>query len=120
MSSPSKKRKKTTTVDRPTPAKRRKEFRDARSEFRIVNASFVISVPPVFAVNPHLGVQEMLDSMVMRCAFTPRICVASRQVVPSGIILHCKELYCRTPILSSLKRLHASKEIVRSSSAESH
>jgi DNA-directed RNA polymerase I subunit RPA43 len=39
------------------------------SEFRVVNASLVVSIPPVFASNPRAGVEEMLDSMVMRCAF---------------------------------------------------
>ncbi|KAJ7188353.1 hypothetical protein C8R46DRAFT_1054528 [Mycena filopes] len=38
---------------------------DAEAQFRTVQASLVVSVPPMFASNPHAGVQEMLDSMVM-------------------------------------------------------
>lgn len=63
----SKKRKELTTL--PPPAKRRKESHHDKSEFRIVNASLVLAVPPIFAANPIAGVQEMLDSMVMRSAF---------------------------------------------------
>ncbi|KAK7057277.1 DNA-directed RNA polymerase I subunit rpa43 [Favolaschia claudopus] len=39
---------------------------DAEAEFQTVTASLVVSVPPIFASNPHIGVQEMLDSMIMR------------------------------------------------------
>lgn len=39
---------------------------DHPSEFRVVNASLVLSVPPVFASDLRTGVEEMLDSMVMR------------------------------------------------------
>lgn len=35
-------------------------------EFILVKASLPVSIPPVFASNPSQGVQEMLDSMVMR------------------------------------------------------
>ncbi|KAF8906583.1 hypothetical protein CPB84DRAFT_1770153 [Gymnopilus junonius] len=38
----------------------------ADAHFQIVNASLVLSVPPVFAANPRAGVEEMLDSMIMR------------------------------------------------------
>lgn len=40
--------------------------KDSSSEFKVVHASLVVSVPPVFASNPRAGVEEMLDSMVMR------------------------------------------------------
>lgn len=39
---------------------------DHPSEFRVINASIVLSVPPVFASDLRAGVEEMLDSMVMR------------------------------------------------------
>ncbi|KAJ7132832.1 hypothetical protein C8R43DRAFT_1023575 [Mycena crocata] len=39
---------------------------NAEAEFQVVQASLVVSVPPIFASNPHTGVEEMLDSMVMR------------------------------------------------------
>ena len=35
-------------------------------EFHAVGASLVLPLPPTFASNPKAGVQEMLDSMVMR------------------------------------------------------
>lgn len=41
---------------------------DAEAEFQVVQASLVVSVPPMFASNPHAGVEEMLDSMIMRFA----------------------------------------------------
>jgi hypothetical protein len=37
-----------------------------RDEFALVEASLVVSIPPVFASNPAQGVEEMLDSMIMR------------------------------------------------------
>lgn len=39
---------------------------DHPSEFRVINASIVLSIPPVFASDLRAGVEEMLDSMVMR------------------------------------------------------
>lgn len=37
------------------------------SEFKLVHASLVVSIAPVFAGDPRAGVEEMLDSMIMRC-----------------------------------------------------
>ena len=42
----------------------------AESEFQVVKASLVISIPPAFTADPSRGALEMLDSMVMRCATT--------------------------------------------------
>ncbi|KAJ7462202.1 hypothetical protein B0H11DRAFT_2054598 [Mycena galericulata] len=39
---------------------------DPEAEFQVVQASLVVSVPPIFASSPQTGVQEMLDSMIMR------------------------------------------------------
>ena len=39
-------------------------------EFCSVKASIVLSVPPVFANRLRYGVEEMLDTMIMRCAHT--------------------------------------------------
>lgn len=39
-------------------------------EFCSVKASIVLSVPPVFANRLRDGVEEMLDTMIMRCAQT--------------------------------------------------
>ncbi|KZP19833.1 hypothetical protein FIBSPDRAFT_911258 [Athelia psychrophila] len=36
------------------------------SEFKLVHASLVVSIAPVFAGDPRAGVEEMLDSMIMR------------------------------------------------------
>lgn len=38
----------------------------ADSEFRSVKASIVLAVPPVFANRLRDGVEEMLDTMIMR------------------------------------------------------
>lgn len=40
-------------------------------QFRVVHASLPLSIPPAFANNLRAGAEEMLDSMLMRCA---RIC----------------------------------------------
>jgi DNA-directed RNA polymerase I subunit RPA43 len=39
---------------------------DMDREFEVISASLVVSIAPVFAANPRAGVEEMLDSMVMR------------------------------------------------------
>ncbi|KDQ27825.1 hypothetical protein PLEOSDRAFT_1065164 [Pleurotus ostreatus PC15] len=36
------------------------------SEFRIVKTTLTVSISPIFASNPRIGVEELLDSMVMR------------------------------------------------------
>ncbi|TDL26089.1 hypothetical protein BD410DRAFT_716867 [Rickenella mellea] len=38
----------------------------ANGEFQLVTASVSVSIPPIFAGNPMAGVEEMLDSLVMR------------------------------------------------------
>lgn len=40
----------------------------ASDEFRSVKASIILAVPPVFANALHSGVEEMLDTMIMRCS----------------------------------------------------
>jgi len=40
---------------------------DSEGEFHVVKASIRLSVPPIFANNPRAGIEEMLDSMIMRC-----------------------------------------------------
>lgn len=39
------------------------------TEFHVVKTSLVLSIPPIFTSNPRAGVEEMLDSIVMRWAF---------------------------------------------------
>jgi DNA-directed RNA polymerase I subunit RPA43 len=41
---------------------------NGNNEFRSVKASIVLAVPPVFANRLHSGVEEMLDTMIMRCS----------------------------------------------------
>ncbi|CAK5281498.1 unnamed protein product [Mycena citricolor] len=53
---------------------------DAEAEFQVIQASLVVSVPPAFADDPKKGVNEMLDSMIMR---KPRHIPALRGVVLS-------------------------------------
>ena len=48
-----------------SPKKARKE--KPNDEFRSVKASIVLAVPPVFANRLRSGVEEMLDTMIMRC-----------------------------------------------------
>ena len=40
-------------------------------EFCSVKASIVLAVPPVFANRLHYGVEEMLDTMIMRYVHVP-------------------------------------------------
>ncbi|OCH84540.1 hypothetical protein OBBRIDRAFT_786051 [Obba rivulosa] len=46
--------------------KEKGKARAGSNEFRIVSVSMLVSVPPVFANNLRTGVEEMLDSMLMR------------------------------------------------------
>lgn len=43
--------------------------KESDTEFQIIKASLVVSIPPVFAGNPRTGVEEMLDSMIMRYVY---------------------------------------------------
>lgn len=52
------------------PSKKAKKAR-LGSEFHVVDAALTLSVAPVFANNPRAGVEEMLDSMVMRYTTLP-------------------------------------------------
>lgn len=73
-----KKRKHALIIEDSTPSKKsKKDKKDkgkkldkgkskASGEFKVVKASLVVSIPPVFAGNARAGVEEMLDSMVMR------------------------------------------------------
>jgi hypothetical protein len=76
-----KKRKHAMAIEDSTPSKKSKRDKkdkgkkadkgkskasSSSGEFKVVNASLVVSIPPVFAGNPRAGVEEMLDSMVMR------------------------------------------------------
>ncbi|KAF8973323.1 hypothetical protein BDZ97DRAFT_1780820 [Flammula alnicola] len=66
-SSPQKKRKEfQPNISHQPPSKKLKETHASDGEFQVVKASLVVSVPPVFAANPRAGVDEMLDSMIMR------------------------------------------------------
>ncbi|KAF8070208.1 hypothetical protein FPV67DRAFT_1006801 [Lyophyllum atratum] len=73
-SSTKKRKEMSTTNDVHIPTKKsKKEKRDKKemgktrdTEFHVVKTSLVVSIAPVFAGNPRAGVEEMLDSMVMR------------------------------------------------------
>ena len=52
-----------------SPKRARKE--KPNDEFRSVKASIVLAVPPVFANRLRSGVEEMLDTMIMRCNIVP-------------------------------------------------
>jgi len=47
-------------------AKRLRLDSESRKEFEVVHATITMSIPPLFAADPLAGVEEMLDSMVMR------------------------------------------------------
>lgn len=49
--------------------KRSKHSDDSHSEFKIVTVSMCVTIPPMFCQAPRKGVEEMLDSMVMRLVY---------------------------------------------------
>ncbi|KAH9485351.1 hypothetical protein JR316_0002259 [Psilocybe cubensis] len=55
------------------PNKKLKDSHVSDGEFKLVQASLVLSIPPVFAANPAAGANELLDSMIMRCAMVHKI-----------------------------------------------
>ncbi|KAG2074674.1 hypothetical protein BDR04DRAFT_154245 [Suillus decipiens] len=59
------------------------------SEFRVTKATITLSVPPVFASNLRSGVEEMLDSMIMR--YIPSLC---------GVLLAHSNLHFLSPTAS--------------------
>ncbi|KAJ3571761.1 hypothetical protein NP233_g3536 [Leucocoprinus birnbaumii] len=65
----SKKRKShddTASPSKKKPKKSSNTSAESEGEFHVINASLRLSIPPIFANNPRAGVEEMLDSMVMR------------------------------------------------------
>ncbi|KAG6813640.1 hypothetical protein H0H92_008877 [Tricholoma furcatifolium] len=93
-----KKRKQASTVNEvEKPAKKsKKEKREKKdkgkardTEFHVVKTSLNVSIAPTFAGNPRAGVEEMLDSMVMRLhGYPARYIPALRGVVLSHSNLH--------------------------------
>lgn len=45
-----------------------KKGKTRETEFQVIQATLLLSISPVFTSNPRAGVDEMLDSMIMRCA----------------------------------------------------
>lgn len=75
LSEPSSKRSKTDKVKKDKSSgktkegvSKGKEKETVAGEFRVVQATLPLSIPPVFANNLRAGAEEMLDSMLMRCA----------------------------------------------------
>jgi len=60
--------------------KRKDKGRACEGEFRAVRASVHLSIPPVFTGRAREGAEEMLDSMIMRCAavFLPSVRLQER------------------------------------------
>ena len=40
-----------------------------KGEFRTITSTLSVSIPPIYAMDPRRGVQEMLDGMLMRYGF---------------------------------------------------
>lgn len=40
-----------------------------KGEFQIITSTLNVSIPPMYAMEPRRGVQEMLDGMLMRYGF---------------------------------------------------
>ncbi|KAG1790534.1 uncharacterized protein HD556DRAFT_1390902 [Suillus plorans] len=95
-----KKRKhRASDADHDAPRKKKKEklkqdtgklpTEPSTSEFRVTKATITLSVPPVFASNLRTGVEEMLDSMIMR--YIPSLC---------GVLLAHSNLHFLSPTAS--------------------
>jgi hypothetical protein len=41
----------------------------SKGEFLTITSTLDVSIPPIYAMEPRRGVQEMLDGMLMRCGF---------------------------------------------------
>lgn len=61
-----KKKAKHDLVSDVSTAKNRDKGKGKETAFQVVQSSLVLSISPVFASNPRAGVEEMLDSMIMR------------------------------------------------------
>lgn len=66
------------------------------NQFRVATTSLVLSVPPIFAGNLRGGVEEMLDSIIMRyLLFNPTL--KARLPILLDTFQPCKELCFPTP-----------------------
>ncbi|KAG2043402.1 hypothetical protein BDR03DRAFT_910088 [Suillus americanus] len=90
-----KRKNRASDADHGAPRKK-KEKQDAgtctepsTSEFRVTKATMTLSVPPVFAGSLRAGVEEMLDSMIMR--YIPSLC---------GVLLSHSNLQFLSPTAS--------------------
>lgn len=65
------------------------------NQFQVASTSLVLSVPPIFAGNPRGGVEEILDSMVMRYPHS----TLPQSYLPTLLdtFQPCKELYFLIP-----------------------
>ena len=72
-STSSKKVKTTTSIETEAVAspekkkKKAKKHRKPSGEFKHVRARMTVSLPPIFTLDPTEGIEEMLDSMILRC-----------------------------------------------------
>lgn len=81
VAEPSTKRSKTAKTKRDKDSNKAKEGKKkgkgiapSDSQFKVVKATLALSIPPVFAMKPREGAEEMLDSMVMRFVCPCRLC----------------------------------------------
>jgi hypothetical protein len=63
------------------------------SQFQVATTSLVLSVPPIFAGNPRGGVEEILDSMIMRYPHSSLPSPQSYLPTLLDTFQRCKELY---------------------------
>jgi hypothetical protein len=100
-----------------TLAKKRKHDSTTQDgEFTLVKSTLRVSVAPTFAGNPRAGVEEMLDSMIMRCVQDVFRTTASNPLI-SGTFQPCEAWFSCTRACISLGTLALSSLSVRSSSA---
>ena len=105
---PSSKRSKTEKKEKKEKKKKEKgkeKAREEEGEFRVFQATLALSIPPVFANNLQGGAEEMLDSMVMRCAM--------RSLIPS-FALRRRGFFRYIPALQGVVLSHSHLQFLES------
>ena len=67
--SPDKKLKKDKPKAEPSTSTGRGTSSGSKGEFQMIISTLSLSIPPIYAMEPRRGVQEMLDGMLMRYEF---------------------------------------------------
>ncbi|KAF9461308.1 hypothetical protein BDZ94DRAFT_1310738 [Collybia nuda] len=109
--------RKSRKMEKPAKDKRDKKGKARDTEFHVVRASLMLSIPPMFASNPRVGVEEMLDSMIMRYIPALRGVVLSHSNLlfltkSAAIQADCPFLVCNVGFDATLWSPHVGMKLV--------